>query len=282
MADQSSATQLVGAYLSSKGLPMTGENIRRALEQNASNPGLIKGLTNYAPPTGDTSEPQGGNSRASSGATRPQPKLATEGGKVGSGAPPTAPRAASDSAMSRPQPQAQADGGGNNILQSIAQLILGGGAGAGIGHILFGGRSGAPQSPPTAMPGLNIPVPGSEPRLGGGQPQLPAPQAALPAPAAIGSPAQVGGPAPMPQISDRNMVPGVNPVGPPQPGRMEAGPSMPIPPTPMPQGAAPASDAASRAPVSIVPRGAVADAADLGGHMDWAKILGDVGKVVRR
>lgn len=269
MADQSSATQLVGAYLASKGLPMTGENIRRALEQNASNPGLIKGLVNQAPPPPDA---QGGAAPTSNQRGSAPDSLAA---RMHQAEPQQQPQAMSDA--SHPMPQAQPDQGGG-MLSSLAQMILGGGAGAGLAHLLMGGGGGAPP-----MGQLGIPIPtggGPSPALGNGPAALPAPQAQLPPPASVGGPAQVGGPAPMPQIAPDNLASGVNPIGPPQPGRMQPGPSSPVPPPPMPQGAAPASNIATGAPVSIAPRQAGADAADLGGHMDWGKILGDVGRVV--
>lgn len=49
--EPSSGQQLVAAYLMSKGLPMNGENMRRALTANAQNPGLIPQLANNAPST---------------------------------------------------------------------------------------------------------------------------------------------------------------------------------------------------------------------------------------
>lgn len=237
----SSATQLVGKYLASKGLPVTGENVRRALEMNASNPGVIPGLVNQAPPPPDS---VGSQTTTSSGAAKRQPALQTQGGthEVGSGVKPTAPRAASDSAASAPQPQAQAQsGGGNGLLQSIAALIMGGAGGAGLGALLGRGGSAQPAAPVASI----------------------GPVAQLPAPAQIEAPREplpVSGPAPMLQISDRNMVgEGVAPVAAPQPGRMATGPSSPVP---------------APAPVEL-PHG-----------VDWTKVLGEVaggaGKVLRR
>jgi hypothetical protein len=40
-SDPRSANSLIHSYLTSKGLPLTGENVRRALEANAANPGMI-------------------------------------------------------------------------------------------------------------------------------------------------------------------------------------------------------------------------------------------------
>lgn len=280
----SSATQLVGKYLASKGLPVTGENVRRALEMNASNPGVIPGLVNQAPPPPDNVGPQ---TTQSTGAAKRQPALQTQGGthEVGSGVKPTAPRAASDSAASAPQPQAQAQGGG--LLQSIAALIMGGGAGGGLAALM---RNGAANRPGGANYEPNVPVEpqglgiSNEPMHVGG-------------PAQVGSPAQLPAPAQPLQISDRNMVgEGVQPVGPPQPGRMEVGPSSQVPPTGRPVETAQInmppntgqSSVRNGAPVSptVAGAGVPSTPMELPQGINWSKVLGEVaggaGKVLRR
>lgn len=263
--NESSATQLVGKYLASKGLPVTGENVRRALEMNASNPGVIPGLVNQAPPPPDNVGPQ---TTQSNGGARRQPALQTQGGthEVGSGVKPTAPRAASDSAASAPQPQNQTQSSdGNGLLQSIAALIMGGAGGAGLGALLGRGGSAQPAAPVASV----------------GQP------AQLPAPAQIEAPREplpVSGPAPMPQISDRNMVgEGVNPVGPPQPGRIAPGPSSQVPAQMNPE------MKTMGAPSAGWPAGTenfTAPKTELSQGINWSKVLGEVaggaGKVLRR
>lgn len=238
----------VAGYLASKGLPMTGENVRRALEQNAANPGLIKGLVNQAPPPPDA---QGGASPTSNQRGSAPDSLAQRMHQTQPSAPSQAvqPIAASDSASSAPTAQ---PGGGGGLLSSLAQMILGGGAGAGLAHLFMGGRGS-----PAPMPQLGIPYPTP---TADGMPQLPASQAALPAPSP--SPSPVGGPA---QLS------------PPEPQVM--GPAQIGGPAGMPRGAAPATNVASGAPVSIVPR--EPGPGNLGG-MDWAKILNDVGHTIGR
>lgn len=268
--------QAVAAYLASKGLPMTGENIRRALEQNAANPGLIKGLVNQAPPPPDA---QGGaaptsNARGSAAAGLSQ--------RMHQAAPQQQPQsqqpvAMSDSAMSQPTQPPQPSGGGGGLLASIAQMILGGGAGAGLAHLFMGGRGGATQPPPIGE--LGIPIPGGNLQLGNGPVALPAPQAALPPPAQVGGPAQLSGP-PSP-------VAGVNPIGPPQPGRLEPGPSSSIPPQSDPI-AMPRNTGQSMvmqgAPTSTTMTGGRVPASpvELPQGIDWGKILGDLTHVVRR
>src|SRR3954453_4765479 len=53
--DPRSSNSLIHGYLASKGLPLTAENVRRALEANNANPGMIKNsassLVNSLPST---------------------------------------------------------------------------------------------------------------------------------------------------------------------------------------------------------------------------------------
>ena len=52
-APDASPTALILSYLQSKGLPPTSANVSQALQLNASNPGVIPGLVNQAPPPPD-------------------------------------------------------------------------------------------------------------------------------------------------------------------------------------------------------------------------------------
>lgn len=288
------------AYINSKGMPLTAENVRRFMAMKAANPTIAAPTATVAAPTSLARPPdsQGGaaptsNQRGSapdglaqrmhqSAPSQPQPQPQSQ-----------QPNAASDSAMGAPTAQPAA-GGGSGILSQIAQMILGGGAGAGLAHLFMGSRGN-----PSPIPQLGIPIPGGNPQLGSSQPQigqsplgLPAPQPTPQSPLQLPgsqmpqvpqSQPQVGGPGSPPLISDKNLVGGdLQPIGPPQPGRMQPGPSSPIPLPQAPPGAAPASNVASGAPVSILPRELGGDAADLGGHMDWGKILGDIGHVIGR
>lgn len=49
--DPRSSNTLIRAYLASKGLPLNGENVRRAMEANNANAGTIPGLVNSLPST---------------------------------------------------------------------------------------------------------------------------------------------------------------------------------------------------------------------------------------
>lgn len=265
------------AYINSKGLPLTAENVRRFFAMRQEQPQQQLQPTSLAYTPGNVASPPDAQGGAAPSSNQPGSASAGLAQRMHQSAPQQQPQsqqpnASSDSAMSQPQPQPASSGGGG-VLSSLAQMILGGGAGAGLAHLFMGGRSGA--APSSGAP-LNIPMPGGDPQLGSGPLQLPPPQGQLPAPP---SP---GGGEPSSQLSiGQSPVAGVNPIGPPQPGRLAVGPqSSPV--TLMPPGAAPASNVASGAPVSILPRELGGDAADLGGHMDWEKILGEIGKVVGR
>ena len=59
-----SPTTLVLNYLKSKGIKLTGANVRSALEGNAQNPGLIAGLGNENPDPADTGPLQSAMNKA--------------------------------------------------------------------------------------------------------------------------------------------------------------------------------------------------------------------------
>lgn len=153
-SDPRSATSLIHGYLASKGLPLTGENVRRALEANAANPGTISSpeggqLINQAPPGPGAANaavrgPGGAQPFTSSfdgpgsvlpGASPALPDSAPGsetrvGGTGGStSAPPVAPPAAQPGA-SRPTPGAPASPappvGGTANGPSLGQQILSG------------------------------------------------------------------------------------------------------------------------------------------------------------
>lgn len=261
----SEGQQAVAQYLASKGLPMTGENIRRALEQNASNPGLIKGLVNQAPPPSDsqaTPNRSGGSARPTQ---RSQPQTKQQQPLP---VPPIPPP------QQQPVAQDSASGGGN-MLSQLAQAILGGGAGVGLMHLL-GGRGGS-EAP---IGELGIPYP----QQATGQLPSPAPQigeqrqigAPSPSPSPVGGPAEIGGPAKLSQLSGpQSPVAGVNPIGPPQP--------LPSEPIAMPRNTG-QSMVMQGAPVSTAMTGGgrVASPVELPHGIDWGKILGELGHVVRR
>lgn len=230
------------AYITSKGLPLTAENVRRYAAMQQANPTQAQ-PTSLAYTPGAPPDAQGGAAPTSNARGSAAGGLAQRMHQTTPQAQPTPqqPNAASDSAMGAPTAQPAA-GGGGNMLSSIAQMILGGGAGAGLAHLFMGGGS----APPTSAPPIpNIPVPGGGPQLSAPSPSAPPtpmPQLSAPEPQ-IMPPAQIGGPAVMPR------------------------------------GAAPATNVASGAPVSIVPR--EPGPGNLGG-MDWAKILSDVSHVAGR
>ena len=69
-----SPTELIHAYLTAKGLPLTSANISAALMQNAREPGTIAGLVNQAPPsTGAVPGGAGGGGAGGGAQTQPAP-----------------------------------------------------------------------------------------------------------------------------------------------------------------------------------------------------------------
>lgn len=205
MADPGgSAIALVGKYLASKGLPYTAENVRRALQLNASNPGTIPQLVNGD--AGTSSDPASDNGPGAK--TKPQPvKSQQQSQRMPVPQPPQSAKQpsalTSDSAsgplgaQATPQlPQQPPQGG--NMLTNLIEAILGGGAGALPG--LFGDKPAGVGAEPignTPMPptGRMIDIPGAA--IGGPQPQqlLSGPQAAQPQPPLqIGQQLKLGGP----------------------------------------------------------------------------------------
>lgn len=185
MADEPSFVgQQVRDYLMSKGVPITPDNIRRAVTQQARNPEVdgpdpianlrVQGLDNA---NVDQAQRPPGTQSAS------QPPLPTP--PIPPAGAPTAPPPAATPPAAAPQAQ----GGGGLSLMDIVGMVLGGGAGAlgGRGPTLsMPGASGLPGAPvaalpapgPTPLPGrgsVGLPNAGS---VGG----LPAPPSLLPQP----------------------------------------------------------------------------------------------------
>jgi hypothetical protein len=215
-SDPQSPTTLIMAYLASKGLPPTPQNVSRVLQMNAQQPGLIPGLVNQAPPPPDAQATATGQQTNQQPIQPQQPQQQMPTPPM-----PPAPQAApSASAPQAPAPQAQApqQDGGSNWLTALMQSILGGGAAAFRGG---GGSGGAePMPPDMPMPSrgpIDVPpnmIQGPAPlQLPGPQGQLQSPQnpqqvvqpqiggpgnnSALPAPGekpAIAMPDQTSGP----------------------------------------------------------------------------------------
>lgn len=295
-----SAIALVQRYLSSKGLPYTPENVRRALQMNADNPGTVNNLVN-----GSAENSSGSAAPTKKAAPKPAAKapVAKAPGQEQLPTPPIPPASQSfqepQGAAGGPQ-QPMAQGGGPGVEGLIASLL---GLLPGIAAKFSRGMPSEPMGnspmPPTGrmidVPGDMISGPqqlqikGPQPSPGGAASSMHAPAEGWPPGTERWSQPQGAAQSQAPQAPQSAMkllpedyVQDVKPIGQPQPGRMQAGPSSPIPEPAMPPGAAAGSNVASRAPVSIVPRAAGADAADLGGHFDWAKILGELAPVAKK
>ena len=192
----------IEAYLQSRGLPLTGENSRRALEANARQPGTIPNIVNR--PLSDAGADMGAGAPRDRN-TGTGPNVGGRGSaarEIGSGAQPmrttSGPNAPSDSAASAPKPvlpQTPPQAGPRATLAPTQQpndplgMFSGpsaGGIGAAILASILGGlRSGSqfvgntPPGPSGRMMDAIV-----DPRLGGGQPppMLAGPRAQLAAP----------------------------------------------------------------------------------------------------
>src|SRR5882672_3816750 len=161
--DAMSPTTMIQNYLQARGYQPTAENVRRALEANSRDPGVITGLRSD---TAATNDPTGGGRGGPLRPGTPQNAINTSIA-MGDRAPGTG-DAPETSAAPTSVDSGQALGGLAALVPGIAKLILGG---------------ARPAPPP--IPGA-APAPGGVPQIGGPEPRL-----ALPAPAA-----QLGAPAP--------------------------------------------------------------------------------------
>lgn len=192
MADPGgSAIALVGKYLASKGLPYTAENVRRALQMNASNPGTVPQLVNGD--AGTSSDPASDNGPGAKTKPRPVASTAQSRPMPVSPIPPQSKQPSaltSDSASGQVGAQAapqlpQQPPQGGNMLTNLIEAILGGGAGA-LPGLLGGKPAGVGAEPigntPIPPTGRVMDVPGAA--IGGPQPQqlLSGSQAAQPQP----------------------------------------------------------------------------------------------------
>lgn len=206
--DPLSPTVIAQKFLQSQGLPLTSENMRRALTANANNPGTIPGLVNNEPPM----MPSGASGAASSG-----------GGGVGGNMPlpPTPPGEnngrpeGSSPVMGTVQNATQSSGGvdlsslvGSAVLASLPVI-----ASKLLGNVNpFASRPTDIPTPPTSTPQpsnavVERPIPTFDAErmpintteIWDAPRALPAPgtQAQLPPSA---SPATITGPAPQPQL----------------------------------------------------------------------------------
>lgn len=179
-SDPRSATSLIHGYLASKGLPLTGENVRRALEANAANPGTISSpeggqLINQGPPGPGAANAAVRSPGGSGIPTPPIPPVFDAPGTTdaggGGGGPSTTSAAGGGNTSAAPT----GAGGGtsgvggmptsgelNNAL--LASAILGSGVGGGIlTHVLQNRTPGAPAAAAAApvVPAVEPPVAGS-------------------------------------------------------------------------------------------------------------------------
>lgn len=183
MSETISPTAAITGYLRSKGLQPTSENVRRTLEANAANPGMIPGLTNQAPPSAEEAPPQAPRRSAPSVAP---PSPVSGGEAMGPEMPmPTPPMSPTSPGSPVPTADVQAststDGSGGGLNINLGEAILGalGAAGGGMGSAylfnLLRGRTAAPQAAPfpnIGMPDNSAMVDPNAPRIGQAPPQI--------------------------------------------------------------------------------------------------------------
>ena len=293
-SDPQSPTAMVMAYLSSKGLPPTSQNVSRALQMNAENPGMIPGLTNQAPPPPDAMPSRGGP-----GAGRPAPQqqaqrppnsTQSQGGLPVPPIPPAQVPPVSSGALNggggatAQQPPQQEDSWLNNLMS-----MLGIGVGGAAGMLNQGQQGSHPGFGPQATRGpIDVPpnmISGAESHLGlpgADQLQLEGPQRQLGAPPSPATPqqGQMGGP---PQGQQQLPSPGEKPAIP-MPNQ-SSGPTINMPDHSTP-GMGEAIDFSKLAKPGGVPSSpptpVPADYHGMPEGMDWGKILGEVAPLLKR
>src|SRR4051812_24325363 len=156
--DPRGSNSLIRSYLASKGLQSNGENIRRALEGNAANSGLIPGLVNSTPST--EADDQAAMAAAARG------RAGAGGGNTSALPTPPLPPAQRE-ALPDVLPPADASGDSDIAMQILRGLGLGLGgpaligAAAGAGRRIIGNRSGAVGDPDVNItPPRPAPTPG--------------------------------------------------------------------------------------------------------------------------
>lgn len=192
----SPALRAAMAYLSTKNLQPTADNIRSAISANSVDPGdavangpnlgpVIPGLRNAGiEDASPMSGRGGGGSGSNDTSAQPIPSRSIT------------PTAASDSATPTPMPPAVDPAGGSSLLQSLAPLLAGGGAAAfPLGRYILDKMRGGGVPGVAGIPGSvpMLPSPEARPMLGGPEqpPLLTGPDAQ----------ARIGGPEPVPQVA---------------------------------------------------------------------------------
>jgi hypothetical protein len=224
--DALSPTTLVLNYLKARGYTPSTENVRRALEANARDPGVIGGLRS------DTAATDA-DDKAAMAAAR-----GNAGGGAGGGdsrpmpVPPIPPTGGAPNTSAAPAPS---DG---SVSSSLGDRII-----AGLGAVLPSAASallGRGGPPPGATGGIPAPGgPGGPPQLGGpqlspqlGGPEVGAPQLPAPPPQLVASPpgaSATGDSITKSLEGPPSMLPGVQPVQPGAVSGMPTGPSTPDP-----------------------------------------------------
>lgn len=269
-----SPTQLVMAYLASKGLPPTAQNVSRALQMASTNPGVIPGLSTQAPPVPDA--PASTSKQSSGAGGMPVPPQPPQQAMPTPPIPPQQDQQQPTQPQVQPQPQAPSSdgGGGSNWLTGILQSLLGGGAAVGLGAMRPGSPGiqssmGNQPMPPTGrmmdVPGVAIGGPGQQLGLQGpqGQQALPAPPMQLGGPQASmpqGQP-QVGGPGNAPRLAAPSERPAI-----PMPNQ-SSGPTINLPTS----GLSGMGEPLPGRPVMP----------EMGSGINWSKVLGEIAPLLK-
>ena len=165
-----SPTTMVLNYLQSRGYKPTSENVRRALEANQRDPGVIPGLRSDRPATEEEDQAAmraagagRGSSRSGAPPAATPPGTPGTSGTFGPGQSPVeggpVPDGSSPNTSAQPAPSAGSD------MSWLLPFALGGGAGAGglaLANAILGRQGATPGAPPGAAPVTPAPAPGAE------------------------------------------------------------------------------------------------------------------------
>lgn len=190
--DAMSPTTMVLNYLKARGYTPSSENVRRALEANQRDPGVISGLRSDRPATDAEDQAAMAAARGGGGGGRTSAAPASQGG---SGPAASGPYERVDTGAS-PLPNANATGGGSTYERTDADTSAapnGGGGGGGDGsgilpYVLGGGAGVGAAALAKAILDRARPLKGAT--IGMNPAELP-PSGALPSPAPIPSPQEM-------------------------------------------------------------------------------------------
>lgn len=224
-SDQLSPTTLVLNYLRTRGYQPSSENVRRALEADARDPGVIPGLRTDRPAT--EAEDQAAMRAAGVGGGRRTPYVPSGTGSPSDTTPITDTSSGSGSQTTSAPPA----GGGGPSTDALGWMVAAGvPLTAALGYGAYRARAPGPGTP---MPGASAgPMPDVAPPAPGTAPPLATPAPASPMEAALAKAVPTGASEPLP-IPGGSVPPAPQFANLPPQGPVEAvAPKVPFTPTP--------------------------------------------------